>query len=78
MAQPNADRTSASGSGCRASRAITSANFTQPAQWRNVEVGIVVEGASLAQSLSAQLGNLVQNGSLREVPLPAGPGVGGT
>lgn len=57
---------------------VTSANFTQAAQWRNIEVGLVVEGTSLAQSLSAQFGNLVQNGSLREVPLPGGPGVGGT
>lgn len=57
---------------------ITSANFTQAAQWRNIEVGIVVEGANLAQPLSAQFGNLVQNGNRREVPLPGVHGAGGT
>ncbi|MCC7137592.1 MAG: phospholipase [Planctomycetes bacterium] len=57
---------------------VTSANFTEAAQHRNVEVGVVVESASLARSLVAQFGNLARDGSLCEMPLPRGPVMGGT
>lgn len=46
---------------------VTSANFTEAAQRRNVEVGLVVEGPDVARALVAQFASLVGEGVLREL-----------
>ncbi|MBI3269057.1 MAG: phospholipase [Planctomycetes bacterium] len=53
---------------------ITSANFTEAAQVRNVEVGLLVADAFLARALTRQFDDLVADGSFRGVP---GLGAGG-
>jgi phosphatidylserine/phosphatidylglycerophosphate/cardiolipin synthase-like enzyme len=47
---------------------ITSANFTEAAQVRNIEVGVTLRDAVLAQTLTRQFENLVATGLL--LPLP--------
>jgi phosphatidylserine/phosphatidylglycerophosphate/cardiolipin synthase-like enzyme len=47
---------------------ITSANFTEAAQVRNIEVGVVLHDVVLAQTLTRQFENLVATGLL--LPLP--------
>lgn len=51
---------------------VTSANFTQAAQWRNVEAGVVVEDANLTRALRAQFENLVSERRLVRLDLGAG------
>lgn len=47
---------------------VTSANFTEAAQDRNIEAGVLVEDSVLAQALTAQFENLVSAGLLRRAP----------
>ncbi len=47
---------------------ITSANFTEAAQERNIEAGVMIADASLARALKAQFDTLVDRGALRRVP----------
>lgn len=47
---------------------VTSANFTEAAQERNVEVGVVLDDVAMASSLEEQFGWLVANGHLARVP----------
>lgn len=47
---------------------VTSANFTEAAQARNIEAGVMVEDATLADSLVAQFENLVAAGKLLRLP----------
>lgn len=47
---------------------VTSANFTEAAQERNVEAGVLVRDAGFARALRAQFDSLVGAGSLRRVP----------
>lgn len=49
---------------------VTSANFTEAAQERNVEAGLVVEDESVARALVGQFDGLVEAGALQAVPLP--------
>ena len=52
---------------------VTSANFTEAAQTRNIEAGALVHDAVFAQALRAQFEALVDAGELLRVP-----GFGGT
>lgn len=47
---------------------ITSANFTEAAQERNIEVGVVVPVPSFSKNLVGQFENLVDRGQLQRVP----------
>ncbi len=47
---------------------VTSANFTEAAQERNIEAGALVHEASFARALRAQFEALVTAGELRRVP----------
>ena len=47
---------------------ITSANFTEAAQERNIEAGVLIADASLARALKAQFDTLVDREALRRVP----------
>ena len=46
---------------------VTSANFTEAAQARNIEAGVVVEDAAFAKQLRAQFDGLVESGVVRVV-----------
>lgn len=46
---------------------LTSANFTQAAQERNIEAGVVIDDAELAKRISRQFDQLVEHGALRRV-----------
>jgi phosphatidylserine/phosphatidylglycerophosphate/cardiolipin synthase-like enzyme len=47
---------------------VTSANFTEAAQERNIEVGVLLEDEAFARALRQQVDSLVQAGALRRVP----------
>lgn len=47
---------------------VTSANFTEAAQERNIEVGVLLHDAAVARSLVAQFEQLVGAGHLKSVP----------
>ena len=47
---------------------VTSANFTEAAQERNIEAGVLVDSASFATSLRLQFDSLVEAGWLRRLP----------
>lgn len=49
----------------RAQAFISSANFTEAAQQKNIEVGVLVKAASMAQKLNAHFQALIENGALR-------------
>jgi phosphatidylserine/phosphatidylglycerophosphate/cardiolipin synthase-like enzyme len=48
---------------------VTSANFTEAAQERNIEVGLLVADASLAGALRSQFDALLLAGALTRLPL---------
>jgi phosphatidylserine/phosphatidylglycerophosphate/cardiolipin synthase-like enzyme len=50
---------------------LTSANFTEAAQVRNIEAGVVVEDAALARQMRGQFEELVEAGGLRPLPVTA-------
>jgi phosphatidylserine/phosphatidylglycerophosphate/cardiolipin synthase-like enzyme len=47
---------------------VSSANFTQSGQARNIEVGVLIEDRNLAASIQDQFESLVTQGILRRVP----------
>jgi phosphatidylserine/phosphatidylglycerophosphate/cardiolipin synthase-like enzyme len=47
---------------------VSSANFTESGQARNIEVGVLIEDTNLAASLHDQFESLVTHGLLRPVP----------
>jgi phosphatidylserine/phosphatidylglycerophosphate/cardiolipin synthase-like enzyme len=47
---------------------VSSANFTESGQARNIEVGVLVEDRSLAASIHQQFESLVAHGILRGIP----------
>ena len=47
---------------------VSSANFTESGQARNIEVGVLVEDRNLAASIHQQFESLVANGVLRGIP----------
>jgi phosphatidylserine/phosphatidylglycerophosphate/cardiolipin synthase-like enzyme len=47
---------------------VTSANFTESGQARNIEVGVLIEDGSLASSVHDQFESLVTHGLLRPIP----------
>jgi phosphatidylserine/phosphatidylglycerophosphate/cardiolipin synthase-like enzyme len=46
---------------------LTSANFTEAAQQRNIEAGVLADDAVLALSLSSQFSSLIAKGLLRRL-----------
>ena len=52
---------------------VTSANFTEAAQERNIEAGIVVRSARFASRLTDHFNSLAESQTLRPITLPAGP-----
>ena len=46
---------------------VTSANFTEAAQERNIEVGVVLDHPALAQALGAQFQGLRERGRFRRM-----------
>lgn len=49
---------------------VTSANFTEAAQERNIEAGVLVSDPTVAKALGWQFEGLVEAGTLRRVGLP--------
>ena len=49
---------------------VTSANFTEAAQERNIEVGLLVDSPALADRLEEHFASLIRNGHLERLPLP--------
>ncbi len=47
---------------------ISSANFTEAAQERNIEAGVLIADAPLARALKAQFDTLVDRGALKRIP----------
>ena len=47
---------------------VTSANFTEAAQDRNIEVGVLVEGTAFASSVTEQFVSLVRHARLLRIP----------
>jgi phosphatidylserine/phosphatidylglycerophosphate/cardiolipin synthase-like enzyme len=47
---------------------VTSANFTEAAQDRNIEAGVLVRIPSFAGALVGQFDNLVNSGHIRRAP----------
>ena len=49
---------------------VTSANFTEAAQERNIELGLLVGSQSIAHQIEEHFISLIQNGFLERLPLP--------
>jgi len=47
---------------------VTSANFTEAAQERNIEVGVLVEDADFTRALRQQFDSLVESKALARTP----------
>ena len=47
---------------------VTSANFTEAAQERNIEVGALIHDGSFAQTLTAEFRTLIDAGALIKLP----------
>ncbi len=47
---------------------VTSANFTQAAQERNIEAGVLIAEPSVANALQVQFETLVEDAVLKRVP----------
>ena len=47
---------------------VTAANFTEAAQARNIEVGVLLDHPALAQSLGAQFQGLQESGGVLRMP----------
>lgn len=55
---------------------ITSANFTEAAQTRNIEVGILTRDADAAKRLDDYFDGLIKSHELAPFLLPGGSGIG--
>ena len=49
---------------------VTSANFTEAAQTRNVELGLLVDGPAIAGRIEGHFRSLIRDGFLERLPLP--------
>ena len=49
---------------------VTSANFTEAAQTRNVELGLLVDDRAVAGRIEEHFRSLIRNGFLERLPLP--------
>jgi phosphatidylserine/phosphatidylglycerophosphate/cardiolipin synthase-like enzyme len=49
---------------------VSSANFTEAAQYRNIEMGLLVRSASLANRVTGHFETLLENGLLAEAIVP--------
>ncbi len=47
---------------------LSSANFTEAAQQRNIEAGVITNNAALARDLSTHFQSLIDNGDLKKLP----------
>ncbi len=52
---------------------VTSANFTEAAQERNIELGLLVDSRPVARRIEEHFLSLIRNGSLAGLPLPRQP-----
>ena len=50
---------------------VTSANFTEAAQVRNIELGLLVNAPAVAGRIEQHFDSLIQNGHLDRLPLPS-------
>ena len=49
---------------------VTSANFTEAAQERNIELGLLVNAPAIVSQIEAHFYSLIRNGHLERLPLP--------
>ena len=49
---------------------VTSANFTEAAQVRNIELGLHVSSPAIASQIEDHFHSLIRNGHLERIPLP--------
>ena len=49
---------------------VTSANFTEAAQERNIELGLLVDSHTVARRIEEHFLSLIRNGSLEQLPIP--------
>jgi phosphatidylserine/phosphatidylglycerophosphate/cardiolipin synthase-like enzyme len=56
---------------------VTSANFTEAAQERNIEAGVLLDHPKLAEALAARFRALREGGRLHRMTAIARPGVAG-
>ena len=49
---------------------VTSANFTEAAQVRNIELGLHVGSPAVASQIEDHFHSLIRNGHLERIPLP--------
>ena len=49
---------------------VSSANFTEAAQLRNIEVGVLIRSRGFAERLTHHFESLATRGLLRPIPLP--------
>ena len=49
---------------------VTSANFTEAAQERNIELGLLVDSSNIARQIEGHFTALIRNNSLTRLPLP--------
>ena len=49
---------------------MTSANFTEAAQERNIELGLLVDSQIIARRIEEHFMSLIENGYLERLPLP--------
>ena len=49
---------------------VTSANFTEAAQERNIELGLLVDSHAIACRIEHHFTTLIRKGSLERLPLP--------
>jgi phosphatidylserine/phosphatidylglycerophosphate/cardiolipin synthase-like enzyme len=53
---------------------LTSANFTEAAQERNIEAGVVIDDEEFAKQMLRQLDYLIEDGTLVNLRLPKASG----
>ena len=49
---------------------VTSANFTEAAQFRNIELGLHVKSPTVARQIEGHFHSLIKNGHLERLPIP--------
>ena len=53
---------------------LTSANFTEAAQERNIEAGVVINDRRVAERMTRQFDQFVERGVLKRLVIGGGPG----
>ena len=49
---------------------VTSANFTEAAQERNIELGLLVNSTPVAEGIERHFGGLIDRNVLERLPIP--------